>query len=153
MVSVDCKINEFCNKCNKIVTKRLVKEKRCKSNYYACSICLERNSVRHRKKKWQAYLAQKANARKKQGSEKLFESDIEELFNKQEGKCVLSGIRFDIESKWNRPSLDRIDNSKGYTKDNIQLVTWIVNHTRGELSVSEYLEICKLVSKEKNENN
>lgn len=147
MACVDSKINEFCIRCDTITIKRLVKDKQ--SKYYACSVCLENNCKKHRKKNWTKYLAQKANSRKKLGSEILTGSDIQELFDKQNGLCKISGIKFDIDSKWNRPSLDRIDNSKGYLTSNIQLVTWIVNHTRGELSIDEYINLCKEV----NENN
>jgi hypothetical protein len=54
--------------------------------------------------------------------------------------CSLTGIRFVLTSghykSWNpyRPSIDRIDSSKGYTKDNIRLVCSAVNialHTWG----------------------
>lgn len=126
-----------------MVTKRLVRDKQ--YPYYACSICLENNCKKYRKKKWTSYLAQKANSRKREGSEKLTGQDIQKLFEDQNGICKLSGIEFDIEHKWNRPGLDRIDNTKGYTKDNIQLVTWIVNHTRGELSVVDYKNLCSHV--------
>lgn len=150
MVFVDSKIEEFCNKCDKITTKRLVRDKR-KSYYHSCSICLENNCKKYRKNKWTTYLAQKANCRKRPGSEKLTSADIQKLFDDQFGVCKISGVRFDIEHKWNRPSLDRIDNNKGYTIDNIQLVTWIVNHTRGELTIDEYINLCKEVTEFKRE--
>ena len=39
-----------------------------------------------------------------------------------------------IESKYNtklRPSVDRLDDSKGYSLDNIQLMTWDENRSKG----------------------
>ena len=33
-------------------------------------------------------------------------------------------------NKWLRPSIDRIDDYKPYTKDNIQLMTWAENHEK-----------------------
>lgn len=139
------KIEEHCKRCNKVTMKRFVKDTG--NGYYSCSLCLEDNSKRYRKKNWTRYLAQKANTRKKEGSEKLTEEDIESLIKKQDNRCSISGVLFDIESKWNKPSLDRIDNSRGYTRDNIQLVTWIINHSRGELSVEEFIEMCTKVAK------
>ena len=72
------------------------------------------------------------NIRKQAESRNLiFEITIEDIweqYEKQDRKCALSGkpIRFHRESK-NRTklqtaSVDRIDSSKGYTKDNIQIV-------------------------------
>lgn len=143
-VAVKLKIEDFCKKCNNIVTKRLVKDK--KYPYYMCSICTGNNSKSHRLNNWSKYLAQKANARKRENSIKITGEHIDLLLQSQDNKCIVSGVTFDMKSKWNKPSLDRIDNTRGYTLDNIQLVTWIVNHTRGELTVEEYIQLCKQVS-------
>lgn len=146
MVPTDVKLNKIedhCKKCNKVTIKRFVKDTG--NGYYSCSLCLEDNSKRYRKRYWSKYLAQKANTRKKPGSEKLTGEDVDLLIKNQNNKCAISGVSFDLESKWNKPSLDRIDNTKGYTLDNIQLVTWIVNHSRGELTVEEFKEMCRKV--------
>jgi hypothetical protein len=37
----------------------------------------------------------------------------------------------------NTPSLDRLDNSKGYTKDNVAVVSWRANDAKGDLSLPE----------------
>ena len=44
-------------------------------------------------------------------------------------------------------SVDRIDSSSGYTKDNIQLVTVAVNHMKWNMNEETFLEMCDLVSK------
>ncbi len=56
------------------------------------------------------------------------------LFNKQHGKCAITKIKLEIgsgkgiknRSPWSI-SIDRINNLKGYTKGNVQLVTVIYN--------------------------
>ncbi len=57
------------------------------------------------------------------------------LWNRQDGKCAVSGIYFmesDLKITNGRrpfvPSIDRIDASKGYTRDNVRLVCSIVNY-------------------------
>jgi hypothetical protein len=139
---VDRKITQKCKKCNKETIHRLVNDKRKSKSYYSCSLCLERNCRTYRKKHWPKYLAQKANTRKRKDSIIITKEHIENLYEKQKGICAISGKNFDIESKWLRPSLDRIDSDKGYQLDNIQLVTWIVNHTKGNLSDDEFIQMC-----------
>lgn len=65
---------------------------------------------------------------------------VERLWKEQKGRCVLTGTPFEIEHIDNggihddRISLDRIDNDKGYSANNIQLVTQFANRARGTLS-------------------
>lgn len=142
MVFADCK------KCNTKTKHRLVKDSRPgRKSYLACSFCLEENSKRHRKKHWYKYLAQKANARKVPGSIKLDEQMIVNLAEIQKYKCALTDVVFDIESKWYKPSLDRIDSDKGYTPDNLRLVAWIVNHCRGDLTDQDFIDMCEKVAR------
>jgi len=69
------------------------------------------------------------------------------------GKCIVTNIHFILENKNNSftnpyaPSLDRIDSSKGYTKDNVRAVIWQYNTMKGELTDEQVLEICKAVIK------
>lgn len=127
----------------------MVKERRLGKVYPACSICLENNSKKHRKKYWYKYLAQKANARKRKGSIKLNEQIVLSIAKAQNFKCALTNTQFDIESKWYKPSLDRIDCNKGYTKANIRLVAWIVNHCRGNLTDTDFIDMCSRVTRNK----
>lgn len=135
---------KHCKKCLKETKHRPVIDTR--GEYYRCSICAENASKRHRKSNWYKYLAQKANSRKRANSEKLSGEQIEEIAKYQEFKCALTGVPFDINSKWWKPSLDRIDSSSGYTCQNIRLVAWIVNHTRGSLTDKEFINMCNKVA-------
>lgn len=38
---------------------------------------------------------------------------------------------------YNSFSLDRKDNSKGYTKDNTRVISWLANGRKGDLSVKQ----------------
>lgn len=78
------------------------------------------------------------------------------LFKSQKERCALSGVKItlsttidknhNINRKEHTASLDRIDNSKGYTIDNVQWVHKVVNAMRRQYSVQEYVEWCTLVS-------
>jgi len=68
--------------------------------------------------------------------------------------CPYSGIELQLASHINtkidpiyRASVDRIDSSKGYIKDNIQFVSTCINYMKNTLSHEKTIELCKLISK------
>lgn len=67
--------------------------------------------------------------------------DVKDLLIQQNKKCKLSGIEFDTSRSY-KPSIDRIDSNKGYTKDNIQLICLIINKMKSNLNQKEFIEIC-----------
>ncbi len=77
------------------------------------------------------------------------------LFLKQNKKCALSNlqihfsetIRQETSHKGTTASLDRIDNSKGYTKNNIQWTHKHINRIKWKLDQKELLKICKKIWK------
>jgi hypothetical protein len=77
--------------------------------------------------------------------------NIADLMESQDFRCALSGepIEFpDFGNYQKSPaSIDRIDSSKGYIKDNIQLVTRKVNMMKQSYSQEEFIEVCKKVAK------
>lgn len=70
-----------------------------------------------------------------------------ELYKKQKEKCALTGwpIQFSNTNSENTCSIDRIDSSKGYTKDNIQLTHKIVNRCKLNCPEEFFFAICKSV--------
>ncbi len=73
-------------------------------------------------------------------------SFIEHLYNIQGGRCAYTGDNLSLESGLNSTmSVDRVDSSKGYTKDNVKLVTWEVNNMKQSASMKEFLVVCKKV--------
>jgi hypothetical protein len=47
----------------------------------------------------------------------------------------------DRKSHFNAPSIDRIDNSKGYTKDNIMIVSTKLNLLKKDATIDELIKI------------
>ena len=73
--------------------------------------------------------------------------DAWETYEKQNRKCALSGIEIfiNIKEKDTSASLDRIDSSKGYTKNNIQWVYKKLNVIKWNMNNLEFINWCKLI--------
>lgn len=75
----------------------------------------------------------KSRAGKKDREFNLTPEFLHFLWEEQEGKCAVSGVFFELQYSddggphKDGPSLDRIDASLGYTRDNVRLVTYHVN--------------------------
>ena len=75
--------------------------------------------------------------------------DLKEIFDKQNGKCIYTGVNLCLNKNTNpnyQTSLDRIDNSKSYTKDNIQFCTVTCNWLKNKYDnkhVYEFFNIIK----------
>lgn len=68
--------------------------------------------------------------------------DIKELYP-IDGKCPVFGFDLEFNNAGFRetsPSIDRIDSDKGYTKDNIQIISWKANRLKAYATVED-LEI------------
>jgi len=101
-----------------------------------------------------------AERRAKELNIELTIEDIHELYNKQKGLCAISGLKMthetyafkDKEHIINRLniSIDRINSSLGYTKDNVQLLAAIVNRMKTDLPDSEFIKICSIITDNNN---
>ena len=101
-----------------------------------------------------------AEKRAKELKIELTIEDIHELYNKQKGLCAISGLQMthetyafkDKEHIINRLniSIDRINSSLGYTKDNVQLLAAIVNRMKTDLPDSEFIKICSIITENNN---
>lgn len=75
----------------------------------------------------------------------MTEEDILELYYKQDGKCALSGqilTKIALEDKGinnYNVFIDRINSSKDYTKDNIQLVGAIINIIKNDIEEKDFM--------------
>lgn len=69
----------------------------------------------------------------------ITEENIREILEKQQYKCKYSGVNLCYgKGKIFQPSIDRIDNSKGYTPDNICVVSWAINGAKNDLSMEDF---------------
>lgn len=101
----------------------------------------------------------KRNAKNRNIKVEITIDDIKQLYNEQTGLCALSMFRMThnkqpndspthINNRFNI-SVDRIDSSKDYTVDNIQLVCAIVNVIKYNMNTDEFIDVCKKICKHK----
>nr|QBK86123.1 MAG: Zn-finger protein [Marseillevirus LCMAC101] len=60
-------------------------------------------------------------------------------------KVISNGLFYSHESNPMNFSVDRIDSSKGYSLENIQLVGQKVNIIKGDLQTEDFVEFCRKV--------
>ena len=96
------------------------------SKHISCStISSWKRSAKHRKLNW-----------------KLNNQDLDEIFERQNGLCAISGQPLTPKrNDRNKISLDRIDPLKHYSKDNIQFVTSQVNYVKYELNTKDFIAL------------
>lgn len=83
--------------------------------------------------------ASKQRAKTKNREHTLTLKDIKELYP-IDGKCPVFGFDLEFNSAGFRetsPSIDRIDSSKGYTRDNVQVISWKANRLKAYATVED----------------
>ena len=53
---------------------------------------------------------------------------------------------------YEKASLDRIDSSKGYTKDNVEFVSTSINYMKNSMSKEDTLELIQIIKSNNYEN-
>ena len=119
---------------------------------YACKTCFRRKNLAHRQSFHGSmrtlYISCKHRCEKRKWPLPVFDHVyLKELWEKQDGKCALTGRTMTYlagnKRETNRNpdnvSLDRIDSKKSYLKDNIQLVTCWAQFLKVDLPEGEFV--------------
>jgi len=81
------------------------------------------------------------NAKKRNLDVKITRDDIINQYNKQKGRCNLTNVKLTFDKQSNSDlSIDRIDSSKGYTMNNIQLISNTANKSKSDINDSMFFE-------------
>ena len=126
-----------------------------KAGYHACKYCLtelrrgwrgDKNKAKNRylrskTENWEKWLilGAKRTAKRTGCCFDIDEAWVNESFNRQGGKCYWTNAPLLITSQANhplKPSLDRIEGSEGYTRDNVVITALSVNIGRNENTAS-----------------
>ncbi len=138
-----------------------------KSRISACKLCISDGTAGKRKKldtkknrvislvksvyKNNKQLTYKLSSTKSRAKMKNWDFDLDEkfikgLYDKQNGKCAYSGTELSLEEKADDKesfSIDRVDSSKGYTKDNVKLITGYINRMKLNWTYDDFLSVIK----------
>jgi CRISPR/Cas system-associated protein Cas10 (large subunit of type III CRISPR-Cas system) len=103
-----------------------------------------RNYQKNKRKNFEFRLQMLLNASKQRSKKKSRENtltleDIKSIYPKN-GLCPIFGTKLvfgDAGFRETSPSIDRIDSTKGYTKDNIQIISWKANRIKTNSSIEE----------------
>jgi hypothetical protein len=132
-----------CKKCVLEITRTYKREKRKDSNFRK----LEGNKQKERRLRlWQNTLINDSKNRDLEHT--LNVNDINDLYEKQEGKCYWFNVPLipsDKHKHPQQPSLDRLDRSKGYTKENVVLCCYSANIGRNENDIETWNEFLKIL--------
>jgi hypothetical protein len=96
---------------------------------------------------WKEFLRRARNSKKKL---ELEIDDLKTIWEKQEGRCPYTGWELILPTCQTRKtpqtaSMDRIDSSKGYTKDNIQFVCVMANYAKNNFEEDCMREFCEAI--------
>ena len=96
---------------------------------------------------WQGMRASMRTAAKARGldvSPEMTSEWLREQFKRQQGRCFYTGIPFrmvDVHRYPWRPSIDRLDSSKGYEPSNVVLCLTAINYLKNDYALDEFLEL------------
>jgi hypothetical protein len=109
----------------------------------------EKHHLKHRWRLDHLFAMAKSRAKNKKEDFLLSKDNVYSVWDEQEGLCAITGRRLDLtmSKQFNRnphgPSIDKIDPSKEYSKENIRLVTTQVNGALNVFGYELFLKMCQ----------
>ncbi len=153
-VSITC---DWCGKEFYRIKKKVNESKKKGKKIYCCRKCQNDGNKESQSDEYTMFRTMfhsaKDHARRKNKQIDITLDDIKSLWEKQGGKCNLSGDElvfgktvYDKKHGGNTASLDRINNDNGYLKDNIQIIHKLVNHLKSNMSQNVFIEWCEKIA-------
>lgn len=107
------------------------------------------NNGGSRRDEWSPFRACLRSVNKRYKDVGISMEDIRDQWIKQNGKCPYSGVKLTLEKHGDpiyQASLDRIDSSIGYLKDNIQFVSTPINYMKNTMSHDNTIKLCRIIT-------
>jgi hypothetical protein len=159
--SQDCLVTRWRVKCDCGTEKQISKWHIVYGNVTGCENCVKDRIRFEESHNWNSeaknvtgmyYGKIKAAAKKRKIQFKITREEMDEIFQKQNGKCLYTNMDlfFETSGKKGNASLDRINSSLGYIKENVQWVHKKVNIIKWDLTHEEFVNFCKTVTENYN---
>jgi len=120
-----------------------------------CKQCCREGNKRSLAKKYatfegriSTFLTSCRNSSKKRGNEfNLTRDDFTKMWENQDGICVYTGIKMDLQpNRIFSVSVERINSDIGYTAENTVLCCNVVNRMKSNLDGETFFDMCKAVT-------
>lgn len=137
-----------CTKCKekKLLTE-MVKNKSSKEGYFPyCKTCMKANSIKFRQDNpLQQLLSGAKSSAKKRNI--IFELTLEDIVIPERCKYLGIPLEFNVGKGLlpQTPSIDRVDTNKGYTRDNIQIISHKANALKSDLPLENLIHFAKQI--------
>ena len=120
-----------------------------------CKPCCKEGNQKSLRKKYSTFEGRittflrtcKTSAKKRNQEFSLTRQDFLDMWEKQNGICVYSGIPMELAPNTLKSvSVERVNNDTGYTPENTVLVTNAVNKMKSNMKGEDFFEFCKQVT-------
>jgi hypothetical protein len=147
---------KICAKCAiKTSVVNFFKHNQTKDGYHSwCKQCCKKGNEKSRAKKYSTFEGRittllrccRISAIKRKQECTITSEDLVNAWQKQGGICVYTGYEMTTApSQYNSVSVERVDNSIGYTAENTVLVCNIVNRMKSDIPGEIFFDICLAV--------
>lgn len=115
---------------------------------------MKKNKIKEKELQWISRLTGGRKTRKKElceNKQNLIDTEfMYHLWKSQNGLCYYSGIKMNFPEKGKQrtpytASIDRLDSSKGYIKDNVVWCCWFYNHAKNNLKLEDFKKLCSSI--------
>ena len=129
------------------------------SHKWTCKMCLS-NERKDKKKGWAGRINSMIKGARNRAARRgrsfgLTNKWLADHLEKINYRCEMTGVKFNLEDEddemslsmggFYTPSIDRLDNSRGYVEDNVRVISSTVNRMRGAYDDNKFLTFCKAI--------
>jgi len=122
-----------------------------------CKSCCKDGNQKSRQKKYATFegrittllnTCKKSSISRGNQEMSLTRENLLDMWNNQNHKCYYSNVEMNTQPNlFNSVSIERINSSIGYTKDNCVLVCNVVNRMKSDIELNVFIKMCKEIAK------